>query len=135
MCSLRVLSSLSEGGLFKELAARMPNPYSLDLRWRVVWLHLVHGATSAEIVRLLCLSGSTVRRYISMFRTTGEVKPAQRKNGPQVLLGDFEQMWLLKSIIEDPTAYIHEIQRKFREAYGVQVSASTICRTLKNMGK
>ena len=55
-------------------------------------------------------------------------------NGPQLLLGEFEQIILLKYIMEDPTAYLHEIQRKLLGAYGVQVSASTICCTLKAMG-
>ena len=37
-------------------------------------------------------------------------------------------------IMEEPTIYLHEIQRKLFSAYKVQVSASTICRTLKIMG-
>ena len=43
-------------------------------------------------------------------------------------------MQLLRFIFEDPTAYLHEIQRKFVHAFGVSISASSICRTLKSMG-
>ena len=46
----------------------------------------------------------------------------------------FERMQLLRFIFEDPTAYLHEIQRKFVHAFGVSISASSICRTLKSMG-
>ena len=104
----------------------MPNAYSLDLRWRVVWLDLVHGSTPAEIAQLLCISKKTVRRYLRMFKTTGEVKPAPQQCGPQPLMGDFEQIQLLRYIFEDPTAYLHEIQRKLFHLFGVNVSPSTI---------
>ena len=100
----------------------------------MVWLNLAHGASSVEIAKFLALSERTVRRYLTMFKRTGEVRPAVHRNGPQLLLGEFEQIILLKYIMEDPTAYLHEIQRKLLGAYGVQVSASTICRTLKAMG-
>ena len=96
-----------------------------------MWLNLAHGASSKEIAEFLALSERTVRRYLTMFRTTGEVRAAVHRNGPQLLLGDFEQF---RYIMEEPTIYLHEIQRKLFSAYKVKVSASTICRTLKIMG-
>ena len=32
----------------------MPTPYSIDLRWRVVWFDLVYGFASHEIADLFC---------------------------------------------------------------------------------
>ena len=75
----------------------MPTPYSIDLRLRVVWFNLVHGFTSREITDLLCLSERTVRRYITLFYQTGDVKPVSRRSGPQRLLGDLEQLHLFSS--------------------------------------
>jgi len=58
----------------------MPTPYSIDLRWRVVWFDLVHGFASHEIADLFCLSERTVRRYITLFHQTGDVKPVIGRN-------------------------------------------------------
>ena len=44
----------------------MPVPYSLDLRWRVVWLSLTRRYSAMEISQLLHLSERTVRRYITI---------------------------------------------------------------------
>ena len=102
----------------------MPIPFSLDLRWRVTWMNL----------QLLSLSDGTIQRYVTLFRHTGDVKPLERSNGPQKLLSDFEQCNLLSLILQYPGIYLHEIQDKLKEAFGVTVSAAAICRTLQLMG-
>ena len=109
----------------------MPNPYSVDLRWRVVWLNLAYRANALKISRLLCLSERTVQRYLAMFHQTGDIKPMSRKNG---LLGEVEQVILLRIILQNPSIYLYEIQVKLQLAFGVKVSAATICRTLIFMG-
>ena len=87
----------------------MPTPYSIDLRSRVVWFDLVHGFTSREIADLLCLSERTVRRYITLFHQTGDVKPVSHRSGPQRLLGDLEQLYLFQLIMRNPGIYLHEL--------------------------
>ena len=77
----------------------MPNPYSVDLRWRIIWLYLARKLSSLQIAALLNVSERTVRRYVALFYRTGDVKPRQRKNGPQRLLGEFEQLILLRLIL------------------------------------
>ena len=108
----------------------MPTPYALELRWRVVWLNLVHGFSSHEVSELLCLSERTVRRYLTLFHQTGDVKPVSRRNGAQRLLGDLEQLRLLQIVLRNPGIYLHEVQLQLQEAYGVKIHVSTICRTL-----
>ena len=39
----------------------MSNPYSLDLRWRVVWINLAHNKSPTDIAQLLGMSDHTVR--------------------------------------------------------------------------
>ena len=89
----------------------MPLPYTLDLRWRAIWMSIAHGATPTEIGQLLCLSERTVRRYLALFQQTGVVEPAVRTNGPQRLLGGM---------------YHYKLQDKLHQALGVIVSLSTI---------
>jgi len=97
-------------------------------------MNLVHGKSAFEISQLLCLSERTIQRYLTLFRQTGDVKPLEHRNGPQKLLSDFEQCELLSLILQNPGIYLHEIQDKLYEAFGVLVSAATICRTLQFMG-
>lgn len=57
-----------------------------------------------------------------------------RRNGPRMLMGDFEQITLLRVILENPGIYLQEIQDELFHIFGVLVSVPTICRTLKYMG-
>ena len=112
----------------------MPNPYSLDLRWRTIWLSIAHHLSTGEISQLLSISQKTVKRYLDQFELTGDVEPAAHRHGPQKLLGDFEQLTLLRLILESPGIYLYEAQARFLRMFGVTVSCSTICKTLKFMG-
>ena len=104
----------------------MPNPYPVDLRWRIVWIYLTQDISAAEIASLLCVSERTVWRYIALFRQTGDIEPQQREYGPKRMLGDLEQLTLLHLMFE--------IQTRLESLFGVSVSTATICRTLRVMG-
>ena len=112
----------------------MPPPYSTDLRWRIVWLSLAHRESPGEIARKLQVSSRTVLRYMKLFESTGDVLPRERRNGPYHLLGENEELILLRLILETPSLYLSEIQRKLYSRIGIEVSLPTICRTLKRMG-
>ena len=112
----------------------MPNPYSYDLRWRIIWLYLAHKQSPCRIAAQLHVSEHTVRRYVALFYRSGDVRPRACKNGPQRLRGDFEQLTLLRLILANPGIYLHELQDELVDMFGVLVSKATICRTLKFMG-
>ena len=97
-------------------------------------MSIAHKQPSAKIAELTSLSERTVRRYLHLFQTTGDVEPKRRRYGPIPLFGDFEQLTLLRLILENTGIYLSEIQEKLQEEFGVAVSAPTICRTLKLMG-
>jgi len=111
----------------------MPLPYSLDLRWRIAWAHLTQNLSQSSIAVLFSVSDRTVRRLISLFNQTGDVKPQSRRNGPDYVMQDFEQLSLVQLILEHPGIYLHEIQEKLLQM-GIDVSLSNICRTFKRMG-
>lgn len=112
----------------------MPKPYAIDLRWRIIWLYISHKLAPSDIAHIMCISERTVWRYIALFEQTGDVKPATYHHGPPKLLGDFEQLTILRLIIQYPGIYLNELQEKVMECFGVRVSVSTICRTLRFMG-
>ena len=70
----------------------------------------------------------------SLINQTGDVHPATHQHGPPKLLGEFEQLVLLRLITENTGIYLYEIQTKLVARFGVTVSVATICRTLKFMG-
>jgi transposase len=112
----------------------MPRAFSTDLRWRAVWLYLAHDLDVAEISQCLSVSQSSVYRYIELFQQTGDVKPRSYRHGPPKLLGDLEQLVLLRLILNNPGIYLGEIQATLVSKFGVTIDVSTICRTLKFMG-
>ena len=101
----------------------MPNPYSVDFRWRVVWMYVAHSKSPADIAQLLCISERTVRWYLTLFYQVGDVEPRPRSNGPKRLLGDFEQVILLRLILAYPGIYL---QSEIGKVFGVTVSSATI---------
>ena len=107
-----------------DTSTKMPNPYSLDLRWRIVWSYLAHRRSYSEISVLFSVSERTVRRYIARFQNTGDVVPCKCRHGPALLLGEFEQMMMF---MDKPGIYLSEIQDELMRAFGVYVCVSTIC--------
>ena len=112
----------------------MPVPFSIDLRWRVVWLDIAHGYSTSHIARVMCISESTVRRILNLFTQTGDITPRTRRYGPHPLFGQHEQVVLLRLVLDNVGIYLNELQLKLQEIFGVIVSPSTICRTLKKIG-
>ena len=88
----------------------------------------------SDVSHYLCVSERTIRRYITLFEQTGDVQPRTQHHGPSKLLGDHEQLVLLRIILQNTGIYLSEIQQKLQNHFGVSVSAATICRTLKFMG-
>jgi transposase len=97
---------------FSKSLLDMANPYSIEPRWRIVWIDLTLNHSVAEISALFCVSERTVWRYIALFRQTGDVEPQHREYGPRRMLGELEQLTLLHLILENHGIYLHEIQTK-----------------------
>ena len=62
------------------------------------------------------------------------VQSSQASHGLKLLLGEFKQLTLLRLILDNPGKYLREIVEKLSLIYGVTISVSTVCRTLKRMG-
>ena len=130
-----IYGALSLGALFKNSKlSRMAPPYSMDLRWRIVWLKIVEDMSAGAIASLMNISERTVRRYVAMFYQTGDIQPKEHRNGPQPLLGEFEQLILVRLLSENASIYLYEVKHELELMFGVSVSVSTICKTLRRMG-
>ena len=94
---------------------------------------MMHHLSLSDISQTLYISERTIRRYIRTFESTGDVEPTVQRHGPRPLLGDHEQLVLLRIVMENTGIYLHEIQAKLHN-HGIAVSVATICRTLRMMG-
>ena len=79
-----------------------------------------------DLANLFKVCERTVRRYLKQFQLTGEVQAVQARHGPKLLLGKFEQLTLLRIILDKPGIYLKEVQSKLIHVYGTCISLSTI---------
>lgn len=112
----------------------MPRAYATDLHWRAVWLYYVQNFPVNDIAALLCISTRSVYRYLERFDQTGEVRVSRYRHGPAKLLGVAEQIVLLRIITSHPGIYLSEMENELFAMFGMHISLSTICRTLKVYG-
>lgn len=112
----------------------MPLPYSLDFRWRIIWLTIIQRQSPTTVARQMCICEKSVRRYQKLFWQTGDVSPKMQRHGPEALFGEFEQLTLLRLIGDNTGIYLSELQDRLYDILGVYVSIATICKTLKRMG-
>ena len=80
------------------------------------------------------MSSRSFRRYLDLFDETGDCSPAEYQHGPHRLLDSFEETRLIQALLYRPDIYLDEIQLELHEATGIDVSLSTICRTISVLG-
>ena len=97
-------------------------------------LHITRGITAKEVANLLCVSESSVWRYVKLFHMTGSVSPADCRHGPQKVLSEFEQLTVVQSLLNKPNMYLSEVCDDLFEATGREVHPSTIFRTVHQFG-
>ena len=68
------------------ISSEMPANYLSDLRWRAVWLVTLHIMNCEEVGKMLFISERSVRRYVFLFLSTGDVGPMKQRHGPQCML-------------------------------------------------
>lgn len=112
----------------------MPKCYTEDLRWRAVWLSVVHGLSVPEIAETLFMCERSVQRYLYLFYSTGCVAPNEPSGGPEKCLTDFEETTILQSIIHTPSIFLHEVQSQLYDITGKWVHVSTLCRAIHRYG-
>ncbi len=70
-----------------------------------------------DISRLLCVSESSIRGYLSVFQQTGDVKAVDYRHGPHSIL---EYIIILRLIQERLSIYLEEIRGKLLDSQVLQ---------------
>ena len=112
-------------------------PYSVDIRWRVVWQRIAMNLTFQQISTRLNIDPSTAYRVYNLFKITGDVQPKLQKGviRPEAQkLNNSLELFIVGLIIEQPGSYLSEVCEAVLQISGVSVSEATICRIFKRYG-
>jgi len=111
----------------------MPVVYSLDLRKKIFSAWQAKEGSQRELAKRFNVSLSFIRDLSSQYRKTGEITPKPQGGDRRSKLKEKEKELLKKIIEEKNDIYLEEIQKKIQEQTGIEVSVSSLCRTLKKM--
>jgi len=100
----------------------------------MVWQRCALNHTFSEIAANFCVDQATVKRIIDLFETTGDVcKRPYPKHRLQKVLSPMAEMIVLTNVVQQPGINLREVHTQLKE-YGIEVSESTICRSLHKSG-
>jgi len=104
-------------------------PYSLDLRQRVLASVDAGGRSRLQIAALFRVSVAWIRRLVQRRRQTGSIAPLPRRHGPAPALDARRRQHLAALVRDTPDATLAEL----RDRLG-GVSVATVWRALKALG-
>lgn len=107
--------------------------HSLDLRQRILSAWQNQENTQRGLAKRFNVSLSFVRDFLHQYRETNEIAPKpQGGDRRSKIKGETEE--LLKTIVADQNdVYLREIQEQIQQKKGIEVSLSSISRTLKRL--
>jgi len=105
-------------------------PYSLDLRQRVLEAVDAGSHSRLQIAGLFRVSVAWIRRLVQRRRQTGSIAPLPRRHGPAPLLDEQLRQQLATLVRDTPDATLAEL----RDRLGGGVSVATLWRALDALG-
>ena len=107
--------------------------YSIDLRKKILSAWDNKEGTQRELAKRFKVSLSFIRDFLRRYRETGEIKARpQGGDRPSKLKGKEEE--LLKIMVtEQSDIYLREIQEGIKERTEIEVSISSLSRTLNRL--
>ena len=109
-------------------------PYSIDLRWRVVWQRAGMQLPFRAIARGLNIAVGTVYNIWKRFVDTGDITPRKVDFVDRRYLSERDELIILGILHEDCTSYLSEICQQVLDIISVSVSPSTVCRIIHRNG-
>jgi transposase len=106
--------------------------YSMDLRRKIVEA-LSTGTPKARVARTFGVGLSTVKRYASRAKRGEGLTPRKPPGKRPKVDGTLERL-LERDLEERPTATLPQRRELLARVAGVEVSDSTVSRTLRRMG-
>ena len=108
-------------------------PYSLDLRQKIVETYNDGNLSQRQIAKQFRVAYSFVRKLVKQYRETGNIQPKQRTEQTPTKL-KAEQLERLKRIIEENNdATLAELCDLLEQAVGVRIGVSTMFRMVEKL--
>jgi transposase len=111
----------------------MPNPYSADLRERVLRACRREDGTHRQIARRFQVSESTVYGWQKVERDEGRRAAKPPAGGPAALIDEEGDRVLRALVAEDDDATLAEYAQVFAAKTGKGVSVPVMCQALKRL--
>lgn len=111
----------------------MPDPYSADLRERVLRACRREDGTRQQIARRFQVSESTVYGWQKVEREEGRRAAKPPAGGPVALIDEEGERVLRDLVAHDTDATLAEYAQGFAATTGKMVSVPVVCRALKRM--
>lgn len=108
-------------------------PYSLDLRRRVVNAYEQGEGSISEIAELFSVGQSFVKKMIRQWRSTGALSPLPHGGGRAPSLAAKQLRLLQSEVRRQPDATLAELQAHVAEQSQVAVSQATLSRALSRL--
>ncbi len=106
-------------------------PYSLDLRQRVVSAYENGVETILEVAERFEVSDSFIKKLLRRKRTTGEIAPIGHRGGQRKRLAQRHRKWLLKTVLAEPDITLGELQERLLGEQNLAASVPTLSRELR----
>ena len=111
----------------------MPQPYSADLRDRVLVAYEQGEGSQVAIARRFRVCPATVCNWIRQARQDGRRRPKPHRGGPVGRLGPAELALLQDLVAQTNDARLDEYTERLFALTGKRVSRSVMCRTLQRL--
>jgi transposase len=111
----------------------MAAAYSIDLRKKIISAWQGKEDSQRGLARRFKVSFSFIKNLLRQYQETGEITPKKQGGDQRSKLKEKEQELLKKIVEENNDIYLREIQSTIQEKTGIEVSVSSLCRTLQKL--
>ena len=109
----------------------MAAPYSLDLRQRILSAWKGKEGSQRKLAERFKVSLAFIRDFLKRYRETGEIAARPQGGNQRSKLKEKELELLQEIVFKQNDIYLREIQSELKKHRGIEVSTSSLCRTLK----
>ena len=118
--------------LKKNTTLEMAAAYSLDLRKKILSAWQNKEGSQRDLAKRFKVRLSFIRDFLRRYRETGEVAAKPQGGDRRSKIKDKEQELLQKMVTEQSDIYLREVQLALQQRTGIDVSVSSLCRTLND---
>jgi transposase len=108
-------------------------PYSIDLRQKILSAWENKEGTQRELAERFKVSLSFIRDFLRRYRETLEIAAKPQGGDRRSKIKGENQELLKKIVTEQSDIYLREIQERIKERKGIEVSVSSLSRTLNRL--